>query len=125
MRADVDASGPMFDGRAVSALSAFEDAAIQEVAERGKDMILAEFGTVLKHPTGYYESQVRTDRQVDDWTINDGGVVYGPWLEGTSSRNDSTRFKGYSTFRRVKQRLTGRSGGIAERVLQPFLRRMQ
>ena len=35
--------------------------------------------------------------------IGDGGVIYGPWLEGTSSRNQTTRFKGYASFRRTAQ----------------------
>jgi len=35
--------------------------------------------------------------------ITDGGKkVYGPWLEGTSSRNQTTRFKGYQSFRNTK-----------------------
>lgn len=60
---------------------------------------------VLVHPTGYYRSQI-------DYLINQGngavivhdrGVVYGPWLEGTGSRNATTRFKGYRTFRTVFQ----------------------
>jgi hypothetical protein len=33
--------------------------------------------------------------------LTDGGVIYGPWLEGTSSRNMTTRFKGYASFRKV------------------------
>ena len=35
--------------------------------------------------------------------IDDGNVVYGPWLEGTGSRNQTTRFKGYASFRRTAQ----------------------
>lgn len=36
-------------------------------------------------------------------TIMDNNAVYGPWLEGTSSRNLTTRFKGYASFRKVQQ----------------------
>ena len=36
-----------------------------------------------------------------------------------------TRFKGYSTFRRVGQRVDRRAKYIAERVLPRYLRRMQ
>lgn len=55
------------------------------------------------NPTGYYRSQV-------DYLINQGngavivhdrGVVYGPWLEGTGSRNKTSRFKGYHIFQKV------------------------
>jgi hypothetical protein len=34
--------------------------------------------------------------------IHDSDVVYGPWLEGTSSRNKTTRFKGYQSFRKTQ-----------------------
>ena len=34
--------------------------------------------------------------------IHDSKVVYGPWLEGTSSRNNTTQFKGYASFRKTK-----------------------
>jgi hypothetical protein len=37
--------------------------------------------------------------------IDDGGVEYGPWLEGTDSRNQSTRFKGYHMFRKTATQL--------------------
>ena len=33
--------------------------------------------------------------------ISDGGVTYGSWLEGTSSRNNTTQFKGYALFRKT------------------------
>ncbi len=34
--------------------------------------------------------------------VDDGGVIYGPWLEGTSNRNKTTRFKGYAAFRKTR-----------------------
>ncbi len=38
--------------------------------------------------------------------VHDSGIVYGPWLEGVGSRNfPVTRFKGYSTFRKVRQEI--------------------
>lgn len=37
--------------------------------------------------------------------IDDGDVIYGAWLEGTSSRNQTTRFKGYSMWRKTEQYL--------------------
>ncbi len=33
-------------------------------------------------------------------------AIYGAWIEGTSSRNETTRFKGYANFRRAQQMLT-------------------
>jgi hypothetical protein len=48
--------------------------------------------------------------------ITDGGCIYGPWLEGIGSRNDTSRFKGYSSFRKTAQWLQERIGDIAAKV---------
>ena len=42
--------------------------------------------------------------------VHDNNVVYGPWLEGVSRRNASTRFKGYRMFRNAQQKVDRRSG---------------
>ena len=46
--------------------------------------------------------------------IDDGNVVYGPWLEGTSSRNQTTRFKGYHSFQIVRQQLQNEMPAIMQ-----------
>lgn len=120
----VEISGPLFDGRANAAVNAFTDAAEERIAEVGVNMVRTQLDRVLRNPTGYYESQVQTDRSVGDMAINDNGVVYGPWLEGVESRNRTTRFKGYSTFRIVTQQLDAVAMNIAEGVLPPYLTRM-
>jgi len=96
--------GPLFNGQADSASDALCDDMSRDVAQRGVDMVRANLDGVLKHPTGRYRSSIVSTR-VNPSRITDGGSVYGPWLEGTSSRNRTTRFKGYSTFRRTAQQL--------------------
>jgi hypothetical protein len=90
---------------------------IQRVAEEGDDHIAdllrprpagvyLNFAEAQKgqYSTGHYASRVRsTPRTGLRVRITDGGVEYGPWLEGTSSRNQSTRFKGYHVFRKTVQ----------------------
>lgn len=51
-----------------------------------------------KNPTGRYERAITSTRVSDSVKVHDGGIVYGPWLEGVSSRNSSTSFKGYHQF---------------------------
>jgi hypothetical protein len=121
----VNTHGPIFDGRAQHAIRDYLDAAEETVAQAGERAVHAQLGAVLKHPTGYYESHVVTDLVGDYAEVTDDGVVYGPWLEGTSSRNETTHFKGYATFRKTAQKLQREAGALAERVLPPFLRRMQ
>lgn len=93
----------------------------QEIEEDLAQQLLNEVKTRLhgnlKHPTGYYESRVQTSNQGDLVEVTDGGVVYGPWLEGTGSRNSKTRFKGYHTFRETTQAMDKKAGNEADRVV--------
>jgi hypothetical protein len=120
----VEISGPLFDGRAEREI---EDACREvntEVANKVISAVRTRLGLVLKNPTGNYESHIRTERQQDDMQVNDSGIVYGPWLEGVSSRNQSTRFKGYATFRIVYQQESSKAGGIATSIVARHVGKM-
>lgn len=115
--------GPLFDGRLEEAIRRGCEDAADSIAQTGHDEVEAYLGTHLRHPTGYYESQVRVDRQQDDRVLTDGGVVYGPWLEGVGSRNfPRTRFRGYRTFRTVTQTLDREAGRMTEDTLSQHIR---
>ena len=60
-------------------------------AQKGK----ASTGHYAKHILGTFKTQTLA-------RVSDQGYIYVPWLEGTSNRNQSTRFKGYGTFRKAK-----------------------
>lgn len=77
----------------------------EEVGQRGLALLKDRMGATFKHPTGHYEAQVTLDRREDDVLITDHFVIYGSWLEGTSTRNKTTRFKGYQNFRKVRLQL--------------------
>lgn len=116
--------GPLFDGRARVAVAAFRDDSERKVAEAGAAEVRGRLGQVLQNETGYYRSHVVTELARDDVLVTDQDVIYGGWLEGTSSRNQTTRFKGYGTFRKVRQWLEGRAGPIAETSLRRYIGRM-
>jgi hypothetical protein len=119
------ASGPLFDGRAQKAVKDYLLAATGAVAGEGVNLVQASGRADYKNPTGYYESHIVTDLVEPDSTrVWDSEVIYGPWLEGTSARNQTTRFKGYATFRRAYQQLDRRAQGIAYRMLERFVARM-
>lgn len=124
-RVNIELKGPLFDGRATAAVEDFLNEAKLEVGNEGTDLVDIWLGLHLKNPTGFYESQIVADRRADDIVINDNDVVYGPWLEGVSSRNQSTRFKGYRTFRVATQDLQESAPDIADKVLQKYLSDMQ
>lgn len=118
-------SGPLFNGEAQKAIEDFQVDAEETIGDYAVNEIQSELGKVLKNPTGYYKSKIVTDRQSDDNRVHDSGVVYGPWLEGVGSKNKSSRFKGYATFRRVTQRLNTQAASVAQRVLPKYLERMK
>lgn len=107
--------GPFFDKNLVKLSQEFADQASKLVAEHAVNMVTSRLDQVLQHPTGYYRSHIKTDRMSDGWRMSDSNVIYGPWLEGVGSRNATTQFKGYSTFRRVFQEISG----IVDRTIEP------
>lgn len=124
LNVQVTARGPVFDGSAKHAVDAFLDEAKQELAAQGLSEVQHNLDQSIKFPTPYYETQVTVERQRDDWVVHDRGIIYGPWLEGTGSRNQTTRFKGYTAFRRATAQLQSRAGQIVEHVLRKYLPRM-
>lgn len=94
------------------------------IAQEGVNRIKARLRQVLQNPTGFYESNIQVDRRQIYRGVSDGGVIYGPWLEGTGSRNKTTRFKGYKTFRIVKQDLDKDADMLAQPLVDDFVRGM-
>lgn len=121
-------SGPVFDGLAERELDRFEADLVDEVGVQGVAEVAklgrAHFRYEHSLPTGHYLRNIRPDRRVDDVVVHVDAVIYGPWIEGTSSMNDRTRFKGYQLFRKATQQLESRVETIAKDLLPPYLRRM-
>jgi hypothetical protein len=143
---DVITSGPVFDGRAHSAVLDYLSHLDRQVAQDGATRIRVYLPTQYKYlghsggprgrdsfprdepghgnGPGYYERQVHAEAAVDQWRVTDSGVIYGPWLEGASERNAAYRFPGYHAFRKIAQELDKESGEIAEEIIPPYLARM-
>jgi hypothetical protein len=110
--------GPLFDGSAEQIIDNAVLHGQDAIAQEAVDLVHGRLGQVLRHPTGRYASRVVVDRSMPDRpVITDGGIVYGPWLEGTASRNTRSRFKGYQTFRRTTEDLQNRAATIAGPVI--------
>lgn len=115
----VTISGPFFDEHNPAIRRQMEDEGLNRVGGQGLADVHANLDTSIRHPTPYYETQITSERQGDTQIVHDRGVIYGPWLEGTGSRNATTRFKGYASFRRAAQQLKGE----AEQILVPVVER--
>ena len=113
----VDLIGPFFRKGGEPLRKALQDT-IQELVEMGEQrldqmLIPRPAGVFLsvqqagkgKASTGHYWRNIHGRVSNLAGRIFDGNVIYGSWLEGTSSRNQITRFKGYTSFRRTAQYL--------------------
>jgi hypothetical protein len=121
-RVDIDTHGPIFvPGLPEAVMKRGVREVEEKVAEEGARMVRSNLNKVLRNQTGHYRSRVKAERGV----IHDSRMIYGPWLEGTGSRNSpKTRFPGYATFRRTTGEIQARSGQIGDRAIAPYVRRL-
>lgn len=117
----VSRHGPVFDGRADKAV----DDAARDIESRtayfGAALIRSRMDRTFRHQTPYYRLQNQARREGAHWKISDNGVIYGPWLEGVGSRNRTTRFKGYSNYRRSLQEIQRHMDEIAGGIVGQHL----
>lgn len=118
IRTRTDYDGPIFSLRARREFARFRDEFEEEAAEYALDHIKSTYHTHFKNPTGYYESNVRIRSGNEVWDGGLGGPVYGPWLEGVGSRNETTRFKGYHAFRKAANALDRRIEEMGNRIFR-------
>lgn len=121
---EVTTTGPIFDGSAPMILDRLDAELTEATAQVGVLEVQAALADVLVDPTGYYSSQIQVERRVDNFAVTDGGVVYGPWLAGVSSRNQTSRFKGYAHWRRAAQRTEAKVDAIAAPIVDLRTREM-
>lgn len=121
----IETSGPIFDGVAERQISEWCNNLEERLANDARDELDIQFHDTFKHATGYYEAHVQVHSDPDGHVVSDGGVIYGPWLEGTGSRNaPHTRFKGYANFRRVTASINRKTTRVAQEMLPALLRRI-
>ena len=121
---DVDFLGPFFGPQRGAIIAAFEEAIKREVAAQALADVQEILDANIKRPTPYYETQINIARDGDDLLVNDRGIVYGPWLEGTSKRNEETSFKGYHAFRVATEHVNQRVGDLIGHVMRTFIGRL-
>lgn len=112
--------GPISDGSIHRHVADYEADVAEALAEEGQSLMLRRLSQVLRNPTGYYESRIDTKRRSHNrYEVHDSDVVYGPWLEGTGSRNKPRPgFPGYHSFSVVEEQLKRRRGSISRKILR-------
>jgi|SRR5882762_7951775 len=116
----VKKKGPVFDERGAHAVERFTDDATRAVAEAGARMVRMTLNARIRVNTGYYVSHVISEVRGSWGRVWDQFIIYGRWLEGTGSRNRTTRFKGYHSFRDTAIRLDQQS----EQILAPLVAKL-
>jgi hypothetical protein len=122
---NVTEAGPLLNGTAPEVIRVWMDDVKQDIAQAGVNNLRGFVMDKTGRATGHYQSQIVTSTLMpfNDVRIHDP-VVYGPWLEGTSERNRSTRFKGYRLWRKTAQRLQDDAPKIAEAKLPDLANRL-
>ena len=118
----IEAAGPLFEGRIRPAITAACRESEDQIGAQASANLHTLMNHYFRHPTPYYETQVTLQRSGDQVVLHDRGIVYGPWLEGIGSRNQTTRFKGYAHWRQAAQQTNAQASRLAENA---FRRRLE
>ena len=136
VNASVKLDGPLFK-EGIKFIDDAAEAAVEELMQAGIDRMDE---TLRPRPRGVFLSvqQAQKDKaSIGDYRrgtsavrrrlhalISDGGKVYGPWLEGTSPKNKTSRFKGYAQFRKTKDWLQKRAKPTLKRHIARAVKRL-
>jgi hypothetical protein len=124
VRIIVKAQGPLYDGSAPAIVHAWSDQVKRDIAQEGVNRLKSFAMDKSGRATGRYQSEIQTSTlSFNDIRIHDP-IVYGPWLEGSSTRNRSTRFKGYHLWRKTAQALEEDAPKIAEKRMPELVARL-
>ena len=136
MTVEVKLTGPIFDGKAGPMLQKATARAVKVLADKGEERLAQ---LARPRPAGVYLSVTQAGRrkaskgnfrrQMRKAVTETGArlynkTIYGPWLEGTSSRNATTRFKGYAMYRKTAQYLQSLVPKLSRRLADDFKRDM-
>jgi len=130
----IETSGPLFSGNAPNIVRRAAQRTVAQLVEIGEsklDQMLRPrpagvFLSVSEARTGQaskgnYRRNLHTVVEDLRGVISDGGVVYGPWLELGRA---GTRFRGYSSYRRVGQELEKQVPTVARANVEKAVREL-
>lgn len=128
VRVDCRVSGPLADGSADKAAQEWAENTTQALADKGVEMLGAFPMDKSGRSHGSFRGALKTERVSPTQTRIPGpqerGVVWAPWLEGVSKRNEDGKFKGYHLFRKTRLELQKRAPEIAQEQLDKVIGRM-
>lgn len=122
---NIEISGAFLTGNPLAAIDDFIEDATWVVGGQGLAYWHQALDQNLVAPTPIYETKLMIERmspfQVE---AHDQEMVYGPWLEGTSARNQTTQFKGYKSARLATIALNRRIPNLLQPYVEQLIRRL-
>jgi hypothetical protein len=122
--ADVELHGPLADGTADRVMQEWATRTAKALGDEGVERLRAFPMNKTGRAHGGFQANLHVIQSGPVARIPAPmitGVVWGPWLEGTSKRNSSTRFKGYHLFRKTRLQLQARAPEVGQQVLDKLL----
>ena len=118
-------TGPIGDGTAIAACEEWAEAVTGKLGDRAVELLREVPMNKTGRARGGFQEALHTVRksrvQVNVPGPMERGVTWAPWLEGTSTRNRSTKFRGYHLFRDTRSQLDEEAPQIGQQVLEELL----
>ena len=117
-------SGPLFTRGSGPVREAGKNI-VADLVEKGEREVKLQLFPGHGLVTGNYRRSINGEIVRDlNGLVHDSNVVYGPWLEGVSSRNQRSRFKGYHMFRNARQTVQRIAKGVANKRIAEAVRKL-
>lgn len=124
MGATLTESGQFFSGDPAAGIRSTADEWTRTLAVTGAADIRATQNATFRTQTPHARLQTEARREAPGWMIWDQRLIYGPWLEGTGSRNRTSRFKGYGIWRAAVGKINSRAVAIGQPIVARWCGRM-
>ncbi len=131
MTVEVKFRGPLLEGRAPAIINSVIQTVVGDVLAEGERDVKLQLRLGHGLVSGHYRRSIHGEIAGGLWgvqaawgKVHDSNVVYGPWLEGVSSRNQTTRFKGYAMFRNATLQRGRKKGARVEHRVRAAMGRM-
>lgn len=125
--AGVKAGGPIFDGTADHAITAWAHDTARELGDIGGQKLRGFTMDKTGRARGAFQESLHVFTEGPQARIPGPmirGVTWSPWLEGTTRRNESTGFAGYRLFARTAASLRRQAAGVGQRVMRRYIGEM-
>lgn len=120
----VDKKGALFDGRAEAAVTRFTEDATKTLVSVATQMVKLRFGSRIRVNTGYFLGRITGEVTGSIGRVYTKFLLYGYWLEGVGSQNQTTRFKGYWGYRDTFIEVDANSKQILKPLIEKLTREM-